>query len=107
MPSTASDTGWRRDSRARPARRLLRGSFDGGNLVFGEQLGVDLVDADFVRDDFGRGALIAGKHGELGNTQFVQIGERGFGVGARYISQHDAGDQLPVNGHVGGHFVRL
>ena len=92
-----------------PGRRgaCFRGSLDGGNLVFGEQLGVDLVDADFVRDDFSRGVLIAGKHGELGNTQFVQLGERGFGVGARYISQHDAGDQLPVNGHVGGHFVRL
>ena len=37
----------------------------------------------------------------------IQPGERVLLLGARYISQHDAGDQLPVNGHVGGHFVRL
>ena len=56
---------------------------------------------------FGGSLLVAGKHGELGDAQLMQFGEHCLGVGTRHIAQHDARDQPAVNGHVGGHFVRL
>lgn len=51
--------------------------------------------------------LITGKHGELGDAQLMQFGERCLGVGTRYVAQHNARDQLTINRHVGRHLIRL
>ena len=68
---------------------------DCGYLILREQFGVNLVNADFAGNDIGGSPLVTGKHGELGDAQLMQFGERCLGVGTRYVAQHNARDQLP------------
>ena len=65
-----------------------------------------VVDADLTGDDGGGGSLVSRQHGQLGDAETAQARERRLGVRARHVTQDDPGDEMTVDRHVRGHFIR-
>ncbi len=81
---------------------VLFQGFDALGFLFGQDSGLDFVDAEFGGDVHGDTVVVAGEHDDLGDAELPEFGDGRAGIGAEGVGDADGAAELAVVGDEDG-----